>query len=288
MRKRDHRQEFLAQNFLRSPRLVRELVGMSSIGAEDAVYEIGAGKGIITAELARVAKRVVAIEKDARLVRALRERFRVVDDVEVVERDFLTFRIAEREYKIFASIPYNITAKIVRKILYDRPVPSEAYLIMQKEASNKFAGRPRETLFSVLAKPFVEFAILNELKRTDFEPVPNVDSVLLRIRRRKRALIEPEESESFGHFASYGFGRWKKNLRSAYSHVFTYAQWRRLAHDLHFPVDATPTDLSFEQWLGLYWCFRRFVCTEKQAIVLCDRNAGAVNPGRRHRCPPRS
>src|SRR5918911_1689083 len=106
METRQHSQIRLAQNFLRSPKLVRRLVRMSTIGPSDTVYEIGSGNGIITAALARVAKRVIAIEKDPDLVQRLRERFRLFDNVEIVEKDFLAYSFRTRsEYKIFANIP---------------------------------------------------------------------------------------------------------------------------------------------------------------------------------------
>jgi 23S rRNA (adenine-N6)-dimethyltransferase len=234
---------------------------MSTIGPCDTVYEIGAGTGIITAALARVARHVIAIEKDPELVRRLRERFRPLDNVEIVEKDFLAYSFRTRrgnrtlEYKIFASIPYNITAQVLRKILYERSNIGEGYLILQKEAAKKFSGSPRETLFSILAKPFFEFQILSQLRRIDFWPVPNVDSVLLSIKRRTRPLIEMQHVASYRDFVQYGFGRWKPNLRLAFKNVFTYKQWKRLARDLDFPLSATPTELSFEQWMGLYHGF---------------------------------
>lgn len=274
MEKRQHNQISLAQNFLRSPKLVRQLVGMSTIGPSDTVCEIGPGNGIITAALASVAKQVIAIEKDPELVRRLRERFRSLDNVEIVEKDFLDYSFCVRsrndassltdprqtptsEYKIFANIPYNITAQIVRKILYERSDLSEGYLILQKEAAKKFSGAPRETLFSILAKPFFEFQILHRLRRTDFRPIPSVDSVLLSIKRRARPLLETQDVASYRDFVQYGFGSWKPNLRLALRQVFTYNRWKRLAHELEFSLNATPTELSFEQWLDLYYGFKR-------------------------------
>ena len=91
METRQHKRISLAQNFLTSPKLVYRLVGMSTIGPSDTVYEIGPGNGIITASLARVAGQVIAIEKDPELVRRLRERFRLLDNVEIVEKDFLNY-----------------------------------------------------------------------------------------------------------------------------------------------------------------------------------------------------
>ena len=276
METRQRKQISLAQNFLRSPKLVHRLVRMSNIGLSDTVYEIGPGNGIITAALARVARRVIAIEKDPELVRRLRERFRSVENVEIVEEDFLTYSfrfrrdISVSHRKMFANIPYNSTSQIVRKILDDRSRLCEAYLIMQKEAAKKFSGCSRETRFSILLKPYFDLQILLQLKRTDFRPVPNVDSVLLSIKRRASPLIEAQDVALYREFVQYGFGRWKPNLRLAFKNVFTYKQWRRLARDLDFPLNATPTELSVEQWLGLYYSFRyrrraRSVTTDREA-----------------------
>lgn len=267
MAKSPRKQIVLAQNFLRSSSLVRALVRRSSIEPADIVYEIGPGHGILTAELARIAHKVVAVEKDRALVQQLRERFRSVHNVEIVAYDFLQYRISDRRYKIFASIPYNATADIVRKILSVPPVPSEAYLVMQKEAALKFAGMPRETLFSVLAKPVFTLRIVRELRRRDFRPVPNVDSVLLHIEKRRLPLIGQEDFSLYRHFVHYGFSCWKKNLKVAFKRVFTYQQWKYLSKDLHFPLDATPSQLTFEQWLGLFDCFKHRVPGCKQEYI---------------------
>jgi 23S rRNA (adenine-N6)-dimethyltransferase len=239
---------------------------MSSIGPTDTVYEIGPGDGIITAALANVARQVIAIEKDPALVCRLRERFRSFVNVEIVEKDFLDYSLCARpgvrtkqhpEYKVFASIPYNRTAAILRKILHERSNLREGFLIMQREPAKKMSGFPKETQFSILIKPFFECEILLQLKRTDFWPVPNVDSVLLCIKRRDHPLVETNDVGRYRDFVHYGFGRWKPNLKLAFKNVFTYKQWKRLARDLEFQLNATPTELSFEQWLGLYRGYRQ-------------------------------
>ncbi|HET6975597.1 MAG TPA: 23S ribosomal RNA methyltransferase Erm [Pyrinomonadaceae bacterium] len=275
METRHHNQLRLAQNFLKSPTLVRRLVSMSRIGSTDTVYEIGPGNGIITAALASVARQVIAIEKDPDLVRRLRKRFRPLDNVEIVERDFLacSFRNRARssvssltagqqsrtsDYKIFANIPFNITAQILRRILSEHSDLNEAFFILQQEAAKKYSGHPRETLLSILAKPFFEFQVVSRLRRTDFWPTPSVDSVLLSIKRRTRPLIESQDLAPYRNFVQNGFSSGKPNLKLAFKQVFTYQQWKHLARALDFSLNATPTELSFEQWLDLYRAFRRF------------------------------
>lgn len=265
MAKKPPQQIALAQNFLKSAELARLLVEASSIISSDTVYEIGPGRGAITAELARVAGKVIAIEKDPLLAKRLYDHFGDAGNVQIIEGDFLHWRIPDREYKILASIPYNVTAAIVRKILYVPPTPTEAYLIMQKEAAEKFSGRTKETLFSLLARPSFDLKIVRELRRTDFIPAPDVDSVLLHIRKRSQPLILEEDLCLYRDFVRFGFGRWKKNLKLTFKPIFTYEQWRRLSRDFHFPLDATPTELTFDQWLGLFRCFQQMVSAEKRS-----------------------
>jgi 23S rRNA (adenine-N6)-dimethyltransferase len=267
MAKKLHKQISLAQNFLSSPNLVRSLIDISSIKACDIVYEIGSGRGIITAELARIAHRVIAIEKDPIFVQQLRKRFQDVGNIEIIAHDFLQYCIPSQGYKIFANIPYNITAAIVRKILYMPPLPSEAYLVMQKEAAEKFSGSPKETQFSILAKPWWNLQIIQELRRTDFGPVPKVDSVLLHIQKRCLSPLREEDISLYSNFVRFGFGKWKRSLKLIFKPIFTYQQWKHLSKNLYFPLDATPSTLTFEQWLGLFECFKERVPRNKQAYI---------------------
>lgn len=258
----------LAQNFFRDPRLVALIVADSSIGKDDVVYEIGPGEGIITKELAARAGTIIAIEKDPVLVAELQKKFHVMKNVHIYAGDFLRYPIKEKCYKIFSNIPFNITADVVKGILFGGNPPQEAYLIVQKEAAEKFSGLPNETEASILAKPWFSIETIREFRRIDFEPVPSVDVVLLHIIKRKESLVAPEETERYRRFIGFGFETWKKDLKTVYKQVFTYEQWKRLSRDLSFPLKATPTELTFEQWLGLFRYFLRGVIDSKKARVL--------------------
>jgi 16S rRNA A1518/A1519 N6-dimethyltransferase RsmA/KsgA/DIM1 with predicted DNA glycosylase/AP lyase activity len=171
MAKKSNKQIRLAQNFLRSSKLVRSLLRQVLSSHVILSTKLVPGAGIITAALARIARNVIAIEKDPELAQQLCRRFESFRNVHIITNDFMQYHIPTREYKIFANIPYNITAGIVRKILYTLPAPSEAYLIVQREAAEKFSGHPDETQFSILAKPWFDIQIIRELRKTDFEPV---------------------------------------------------------------------------------------------------------------------
>ena len=276
----------LAQNFFRDPRLVASIVAQARFDRRDVVYEIGPGEGIITRALARVCGRVVAVEIDRELFARLRARFRDVRNVELHNEDFLGYRIRDRPYKIFSAIPYNRTAGIMRKLLRAEASPTEAYLVMQKDAAEKFAGTPRERQASLLIKPWFSLAIVRRFQRTDFEPVPGVDSVLLRIRRRDRPLVSSGDPRLYRAFVRYGFSRWRANLRQNFKEVFTATQWKRLARNLGFHIRAQPSDLRFEQWLGIFEFFLGGIARSQITVpagLLC--RPGRSGPRRRRRRP---
>ena len=105
----------LAQNFLRKSHLAASLLDESSISLADIVYEIGPGTGMLTRELAKRAKKVIAIEKDYELYVKLKKKFEHNDPIILHNSDFLKFKIKESYYKIFANIPFNITSAVVNE-----------------------------------------------------------------------------------------------------------------------------------------------------------------------------
>lgn len=148
------KRKLLSQNFFKDPALVSAIVSDASLGRNDIVVEIGPGNGIITRELAKVCHKVVAVEKDPDLYRQLKADFKDMPNAELHNKDFLRFEIRYPRCKVFSNIPYGITADIVNKLLYGKNPPLEAFLVMQKEAAQKFCGAPRETEYAVLIKPW--------------------------------------------------------------------------------------------------------------------------------------
>lgn len=240
----------------------------TSIDGCDTVYEIGPGNGIITKELAKKAGKIIAIEIDWELVEKLKSQFRVDTKVEIHHGDFMDSKISLQTYKVFSNIPFNLTSDIVRKLLNSSNPPTDSYLIMQKEAAMKFSGKPIATEFAMLSRPKFSFEIIWNFLRTDFMPVPAVDVVMLHISKNNNPLISQDEITLYQQFIRFGFKAWKKDLKTAYKDIFTYEQWKRLSKEHGFPIKATPTLLTFEQWLGLFRYFLKGVPTYKRANLL--------------------
>lgn len=268
------RRRQLAQNFFEKEKTVEKLVGLANFSKSDCVIEIGPGNGIITRALARVAGRVIAIEYDKGLIGQLRESLAEFPHVELIAQDFLHYAFPHEPCAIFANIPFNLTAPIMQKLYQTAHCPDPVFLVMQQEAADKFIGaadkvaRGKEsTESSVLFSPYFEFEQLTKINRFEFRPVPSVDAALLGMRQRTTPRLPLKEKEGYYQFVTYGFRQWKKSLKLTFKPIFSYPQWKRLARDNRFPIDAQPSRLSAEQWQALYTYYRQGVSAEKQMVI---------------------
>lgn len=259
-----------SQNFLRNPKLVRELIQKSSLRKEDTVLDIGAGKGIITELLAKSVKSVIAIEPDTNLYSYLQDKFKEYRNVRIQKIDFLKSDLPKEQYKVFSNIPFSITADIIKKLLGAQNSPEDSYLIVQEEAAKKYAGKPyaKETLLSILHKPWFSFSVVHKFRRNDFAPTPQVNSVLLRIEKLKKPLISHHTASLFKDFVAFGFTSVRPNLKKGYKNVFGHIQFLKLADEFNFSPDAKPTDLDFGQWLGIFNYFAMGVEKRRQKQVV--------------------
>jgi len=258
-----------SQNFLRDINLVTRLVGESSINGQDTVYEIGGGKGIITSALAAVCENVVSIEADRQIAETLKQKFADTANVEVVFGDFLKYPIPRNlKCKFFSNIPFNITADIMTKVLACDNV-QDIYFIMQYEAFLKYAGAPYydECLKSLIYKPFFQAELLYEFEPTDFSPAPKARIVLARFERKEYSDIKIEETEAYRDFISFVFSESGKTLKEKTKRIFTYEQLKRASKSIGFSVDKTITELKYSQWLALYELYKKYVPSDKKALV---------------------
>jgi 23S rRNA (adenine-N6)-dimethyltransferase len=198
----------LSQNFLWNRGLVNQLVRSSSITSDDLVLEVGPGRGIITEQLLKSAKGVIAVELDDQLFASLRLRFGKHPRVSLIHQDFLSLPLPAPPYKVFSSIPFNITGQIIRKLLQSGNPPSDCYLIVQFEAALKFVpNNERNTLAAFLYYPWWEMRVIHQFRRTDFSPAPNVDCVLLRMTQRAGPLLDLRRKSVYQDYCAYSFGR---------------------------------------------------------------------------------
>jgi 23S rRNA (adenine-N6)-dimethyltransferase len=239
------------QNFLRDPQLIDRLVGMARITRRDVVYDLGAGRGALTASIARHARRVIAIERDDALAARLRRRFRDQPNVVVREADILRHPLPHSEYLVFANPPFDITAELVRRLTSADVPPRDAYLVLQREAAQRFVGRPRMTLAALLIAPWFSLEVLHRFRRSDFIPAPSVDAVFVRLHKRGPPLLAEGEAQLYRDLIAACFAAWRPTIGEALAHAVGSRAAARLMAASHLPTRARPSELPLSSWLRL-------------------------------------
>jgi len=262
--------EHYSQNEIINKKLLQKLVNQSGITVGDLVYDIGAGTGNITAALLGKGAMVVAIEKDEQLCLKLKRRFSPCDRVEVCNTDFLQREFSPSAlYKVFANIPFSRTADIIHMLVFNKAPPEDCYLIVQKEAAEKYTGIPADTLVSLLIKPLFWVDILYHFNRNDFFPVPSVDVVLLQFERRKCWLIPEGQYTLYKDFVIYCREGTDRTVKQALKNLFSFSQIKQIFRLLRIDYHARPTELSFRHYLCL---FQFYTGNDLRNLPLVERN----------------
>lgn len=177
----------LSQHFLRSPRLALILIGHSNLKKRDLVVEIGAGSGVITSALSHRVRHVIAIEPDHETAKRLRENLfrRGIENVTVVEKDFMESELPKEPYKVFANPPFHISSAIIHKLIEAKNSPEASYLILQKQLALKLINTDRYYTSQLGLKLIQDYntRIRLPLKPTDFTPPPGVPTVLFEAKK---------------------------------------------------------------------------------------------------------
>ncbi len=258
-----------SQNYLHSKRLVNELIAKSNITTSDLVLEIGPGKGIITEELVKCSKKVIAVELDRNLYLGLREKFSNTENLQLVNRDFLQTQLPAEEYKVFSNIPFNLTAEIIIKLLGASNPPNDMFIIMQYEAALKYSGEPyyAESMRSLMYKPYFDIQMIHEFNPKDFYPIPNVSIVFVHFHKKEFSDITNATAMDYWDFLSYIFSAQGKFFKEKTKKIFSYEQQKRLKKALEIGEEDHISTWTYPQWLGLFDCYNILVSKEKKLLV---------------------
>jgi 23S rRNA (adenine-N6)-dimethyltransferase len=227
-----------SQHFLRSQALAAALVRDAGVDADELVLDLGAGGGRLTAELARVARHVVAVELDSRWAAYLRGRWA---NVEVVEGDAASIELPRELFRVVANLPFDRTTAILRHLLDDPSVPLvRADVIIEWGVAVKRSLPWPSTLNDVLWGAWYASRLERRLPRTAFEPPPAVDAGVLVLERRSQPLVPARSWRRYRAFVAAGF---RRGVRS----VVPAGALRRFG-----VAGAAPRGLDAHQWAALF------------------------------------
>ncbi|KAL0213947.1 hypothetical protein P9112_006131 [Eukaryota sp. TZLM1-RC] len=177
----------LGQHILKNPLITQGIVDRAEIRSSDTVLEIGPGTGNLTVKLLDVAKKVIAVEYDPRMVVELTKRFqadtRARSRLQIISGDFLKVDLPFFDVCV-ANVPYQISSPLVFKLLSHRPLFRCAVLMFQREFALRLAARPNDTLYcrlSINTQLLSRVEHLMKVGRNNFRPPPQVESSVVKI-----------------------------------------------------------------------------------------------------------
>ncbi len=212
------------QNFLVDEALAARLVDLAGVAPGDAVIEIGTGLGVLTRALAERAARVVTLEVDAGIVRALRAERALPANVELLHADALRVDLgalvaaAGRPTRLVANLPYSISAPVLRALLDLRDRLADWSVMLQREVARRLLAEPGSREWGslgVLHRLTVRVEARLELPPGCFYPVPRVHSSFLRIGPLPQPLLAPGELGLVEGIVRRAFGKRRKTLANA-------------------------------------------------------------------------
>jgi 23S rRNA (adenine-N6)-dimethyltransferase len=236
------------QNFLADPREVRRVVAAAELRPDDLVYEVGAGRGKLTAELAGRCRELVAYEVDPAMADALPQR----PGLTVRTEDFLRAEPPGRPFGVVGNIPYALTSAVVDWCLRAETMTGATLLTQLEYARKRTGDYGRWSRLTVATWPVVGWRLAGRVPRTAFRPVPRVDGGILRLERRRVPLVQAAALPAYRRLVELGFtgvgGSLRASLARRYGDRRTSGAFRaaRLAPDV-------PVGLVWpEQWLTLF------------------------------------
>ena len=230
----------LGQNFLIDEDVVRRIVEVAELSADDTVLEVGPGIGTLTQGLAESGAEVVAVELDKRLLPVLATTLDGYDNVRVVNGDILQVDImqtvAAPVFKVCANLPYYITTPIIFALL-EKHLPMERLVAMvQKEVAERMAAKPggREYgALSVAIQYYTDPEIACIVPPSSFIPAPAVDSAVIVCKRREKPPVEVCDEELFFRVVKAAFSLRRKMISNSLKNMGITseqcAKWLQLA-----------------------------------------------------------
>lgn len=248
----------LGQNFLMHARIAERIALTAKLAPDAVVLEIGPGTGMLTRELLKRAKNVIAIEADHELFEKLKVDFAneiANGRLELIPGDIRTFDIGALPsgYALVANIPYYLTGEIFRMFLEAENQPSRMTLLVQKEVADRVVGNPersrgtrdgKESILSLSVNAYGEPRREFLVPRGAFRPAPNVDSAVLTISNiSRRHFATAEEERRFFALLHAGFAHKRKYVRKNLEEAGFSAG--------DIPEKARAEDLRLSVWLDL-------------------------------------
>jgi len=216
----------MGQNFLSDPSTAETIISRAHLASTDVVVEIGAGLGAITIVLARVVKKVYAVEKDRQLIELLKTELLAnrISNCEIIAKNILLMDLnaithtTGSKITIVGNLPYGISSQILIKLIQSRRVIDRAILMFQKELAQRITAQPGSKDYgriTAMLRYCADIRVLENIKASVFYPPPKVDSTVIETRFKSTAMYGPHNETMLFAVIKAAFGNRRKTLKNA-------------------------------------------------------------------------
>ena len=248
----------LGQNFLHDQNQLRRIVAAGELTRADNVLEIGPGLGPLTEMLLAQASRVLAIEKDLRLVTVLRERFASAMNLELQHADALGV-VKDRtrdwhDWKLVANLPYSVASPILVELAQNSRRPERFVVTMQLEVARRLNAKVNSEdygLLTLLVQLRYQPKELFRIPRGCFFPEPDVDSACVVLVRRATPLLAEEQHADFERIVRRALSQRRKMMVKLLKTDWPLETLTRAFETLRLSPQARAETVSLEQFVGL-------------------------------------
>lgn len=252
------RRHALGQHFLKNPRVLAKIVDTISPGPEDVIIEVGPGEGHLTYLLSERASRVIAIEKDPRLLPILEQK--AIANLTVLHADVLEVPFSDlakgSALTVVGNLPYAISSAFLYKVWQERDAIPRGYFLLQKEVAERVCASPgtkRYGPITVILRNHYEAKLAYSLGPGAFSPPPKVDSAFVSFSRRPQPLVAIHEEAAFPDFVRDLFQDRRKTLGNNLKRMgLIAADFEETARLAGFSLRDRPERLTLEQFAALY------------------------------------
>jgi len=252
--------KFRGQNFLIDKNVVQNIIKACELGRGDKILEIGPGLGVLTDELSKKAKKILAVDIDANILDILDHEFDW-NNVELIRKDILKLPneiIAERlgrDYFLVSNLPYQISSEVLEKFLTQKPKPKKIIIMVQREFGERMLeGAPHANLLSLMVEFNADVKKLFRVSKNSFWPVPKIDSVIMEVIPRDRKFLSKEEQIIFWDMVKSGFRSKRKYLISNLD-KYTNIPKKIITSsfdELELDRKIRPENLGLKDWLAFF------------------------------------
>jgi 16S rRNA (adenine1518-N6/adenine1519-N6)-dimethyltransferase len=257
-----HPRKSLGQNFLTNRNIAERIVKLSGAKKDETIIEIGVGTGVLTEEIAKHAKNVIGFEID-RNMRKLHRDLLSMDNVEIIYDDFLKqdlYNYSVDKLKYIANIPYNITSPLLEKIVFNGPKFISAVFMVQKEFAERMLARHGSKKYGSMTVKLKTFLNINRemnISKRNFYPVPNIDTVVIKLDFRKNIPIDFSNRKAFNSFVNVCFSHRRKQLKNNLKGLVEKPEEFLEKYEINPKIRAE--ELKIDQFVTLFKEYKRVV-----------------------------